>query len=167
MELDGVEAVQGNYMNKTLTVTYDPTRVQLDAIEAAIERIGYRITYKKYPSFLSRLRGLLTSEKRVKFATLTDTDFAAKVLDAPRPVAVLFSSPTCPTCRVFKRQFSEIAEKIQDKADLYEMDIGTTQTWRKHDVLSIPTVLVFQEGKLSERFDALPRGEDIARVLGA
>ena len=42
-ELDGVEAVQGNYMNKTLKVTYDPTRVQLDAIEAAIEQIGYRI----------------------------------------------------------------------------------------------------------------------------
>jgi thioredoxin 1 len=167
MELEGVEAVQGNYMNKTLKVTYNPTRVQLDAIEAAIERIGYRVAYKKYASVLSRLRGLLTSEKKVKFATLTDADFSAKVLDAPRPVAVLFSSPTCPTCSVFKKQFNEIAEKIQDKADLYEMDIGTTQMWRKHDVLSIPTVLVFKEGKLSERFDALPRGEDIARALGA
>jgi thioredoxin 1 len=166
-ELDGVEAVQGNYLNKTLKITYDPARVQLDAIEAAIERIGYRVAYKKYPSVLSRLRGLLTSEKTTKFTTLNDADFAAKVLDAPQPVAVLFSSPTCPTCRVFKKQFNEIAEKIQDKADLYEMDIGTTQTWRKHDVLSIPTVLVFKEGKLSERFDALPRGEEIARALGA
>jgi thioredoxin 1 len=166
-ELEGVEAVRGNYMTKTLKVTYDPTRVQLDAIEAAIERIGYRIAYKKYPSVLSRLRGLLTSEKKVKFATLNDADFSAKVLDSPRPVAVLFSSPTCPTCRAFKKQFNEIAEKIQDKADLYEMDIVTTETWRKHEVLSIPTVLVFREGKLSERFDALPRGEDIARALGA
>lgn len=166
-ELDGVESVQGNYMNKTLKVTFDTTRVQLDAIEAAIERIGYRIAYKKYPSFLSRLRGFLSSEKTVKFATLNDADFAAKVLDASRPVAVLFSSPTCPTCHAFKRQISEIAEKIQDKADLYEMDIVTTETWRKHDVLSIPTVLLFREGKLSERFDALPRGEDIARALGA
>jgi thioredoxin 1 len=166
-ELEGVEAVQGNYLNKTLKVTYDSARVQLDAIEAAIERIGYRVAYKKYPSILSRLRGLLTSEKTTKFAVLNDADFAAKVLDAPRPVAVLFSSPTCPPCRVFKKQFNEIAVTIQDRADLYEMDIGTTQTWRKHEVLSIPTVLVFKEGKLLERFDALPRGEDIARALGA
>jgi thioredoxin 1 len=164
--LDGVEAVQGNYLNKTVTVTYDPARVPLDAIEAAIERIGYRIAYKKYPSVLSRLRGLLTAERMEKVATLTDADFTAKVLDASRPVAVLFSSPTCPPCRVFKQRFSEVAEKVQSKADFYEMDITVTETWRTHEVLSIPTVLVFRGGKLSERFDGLPRGEDIARALG-
>jgi len=98
---------------------------------------------------------------------LTDADFSAKVLDASRPVAVLFSSPTCSPCRVFKRQFSEIAERVRDKADLYKMDITATETWRKHEVLSIPTVLVFREGTLSARFDALPRGEEIARALGA
>ncbi len=165
--VDGVEAVHGNYLNKTLTVTYDPTHASLDAIEAAIERIGYRIAYKKYPSVLSRLRGLLTAKRPGTVAALTDADFSDKVLDAPRPVAVLFSSPTCPPCHVFQRQFREVAEKVQGKADLYEMDITTSETWRAYQVLSIPTVLVFRGGRLSERFDALPQSEEIRRTLGA
>ena len=165
--VDGVEAVRGHYLNKTLTVTYDPTRVPLDAIEAAIERNGYRIAYKKYPSVLARLRGLLTAEKTETVMALTDADFADKVLDASRPVAVLFSSPTCPPCRVFQQQFREVAEKVHGKADLYEMDITTSETWRAYRVLSMPTVLVFRGGRLAERFDALPRGEEISHTLGA
>jgi hypothetical protein len=41
-------------------------------------------------------------------------------------------------------------------ADFYEMDIVAPETWRKHDVRPIPTVLVFREGKRSERFDTPP-----------
>ena len=164
--VEGVDEVQGNYLNKTLKVTYDPHRVQLAEIEAAIERIGYRLAYKKYPGVISRLRRLLRGEKAGEIVSLTDTDFPGKVLHASRPVAVLFSSPTCPTCHFFKRQFKEIAEKVKGKADLYEMDIASTETWRKYYILSIPTVLIFRNGQLSERFDALPKGEDIALALG-
>jgi len=165
--IEGVDAVQGNYMKKSLKVTYDPNRVQLAEIEAAIERVGYRIAYKKYPGVISRLRGLLGGEKADEIVSLTDTDFPGKVLHASKPVAVLFSSQTCPTCRFFKRQFKEIAEKVEGKADLYEMDIASTETWRKYNILSIPTVLIFKNGQLSERFEALPKGEDIALALGA
>jgi thioredoxin 1 len=165
--LEGVDKVQGNYMMKTLKVTYDPDRVQLDEIEDAIERIGYRIAYKKYPGVLSKLKGLVKREKADVIAPLTDVEFPGKVLHASRPVAVLFSSPTCPACHFFKGRFREIAENTKDKVDFYEMDIAATETWRTYDVLSVPTVLVFRDGALSQRFDALPREEDVASALGA
>ena len=57
-QLEGVDNVRGNYMSKTLKVTYDPEMVQLTEIEAAIERVGYQIAYKKYPGVISRLRGI-------------------------------------------------------------------------------------------------------------
>jgi len=164
--LKGVDEVQGNYMNKTLKVTYDPNKVQLEKIEAAIERVGYRIAYKKYPGVISRMMERLRGEKIEEIIPITDTEFPGKILHASKPVAVLFSSSTCPTCHFFKRQFKEIAEKIKDKADLYEMDIAYTETWRKYDVLSIPTVLIFRNGQLSERFEALPQREKIALALG-
>ncbi len=100
--LEGVDKVQGNYIAKTLKVTYDPDRVQLDEIEDAIERIGYRIAYKKYPGILSKLKGLVKREKADAIATLTEIEFPGKVLHASRPVAVLFSSPTCPASHFFK-----------------------------------------------------------------
>jgi len=164
--LEGVDAVQGNYIAKTLKVTYDPDRVQLDEIEAAIERIGYRIAYKKYPGVLSRLKGLVKREKADAIASLTDSEFPGKVLHASRPVAVLFSSPTCPVCHFFRGRFREIAENTQNKVDFYEMNLAATETWRKYDIMSVPTVLIFRNGQLSERFDALPREEEVALALG-
>jgi cation transport ATPase len=164
-QLEGVEEARGNYMTKTLKVTYHPDRVQLADIEATIERIGYQLAYKKYPSVLSKLKSLLIGEEANGVTSLTDDEFPEKVLHASLPVAVLFASPTCPTCHLFKKQFKEIAAESEGKAALYEMDIAATETWRKYDVLSIPTVLIFRNGQLSERFQALPKVDDIIRAL--
>jgi thioredoxin 1 len=166
-QLEGVDEARGNYMKKILKVTYDPDAIQIDKIEEAIERIGYRIAYKKYPSVLSRLKRLFKQEKTKAIESLTDPEFPEKVLHASGSVAVLFSSPTCPACHFFKTQFKEIAEKIENKATLYEMDITSTETWRKYDILSIPTILIFRNGRLTQRFDALPQKKDIILALGA
>jgi thioredoxin 1 len=165
--LDGVDKVRGNYLKKTLKVTYDTNTVLLATIEAAIERLGYQIAYKKYPSVVARLRGLLRDATVAGVRPLTDTDFPEKVLHAAKPVAVLFSSPTCPTCYFFKTQFNEIVREVGDVADFYEMDIASTETWRNYEVLSIPSVLVFRDGALATRFDALPPINEIRRALVA
>ena len=62
-KLNGVKEVQGNYMTKTLRVAYDPEAVELSQIEAAIERIGYQIAYKKYLGVVSRLKDLVRRKK--------------------------------------------------------------------------------------------------------
>jgi thiol-disulfide isomerase/thioredoxin len=165
MKLEGVETVRGSYMSKILRVTFDPEVTQIAEIEAAVERLGYRIAYKKYPSALSRLRGLLKRETAVEVASLTDTDFPGKVLHASKTVVALFSSPTCPTCRVFKPEFLFLAEKMGEEADFYEVDIEATETWRDYDILSIPQVLIFRAGKVSERFTAMPVAAEIERAL--
>jgi thiol-disulfide isomerase/thioredoxin len=166
LKVEGVEEVRGHYLARSLKVTFDPSKAQLAEIEAAIERVGYRIAYKKYPSPLSRLRDLFKREEAAGVASLTDADFPGKVLHASKTVAVLFSSPSCPTCRVFKPEFLSLAEKMGKKADFYEMDIEATETWRDYDVLSIPQVLVFRAGKVSERFSAMPISVEIEKALG-
>jgi len=165
-KLEGVESVRGGYMTKILRVTYDPDITQLVEIEAAVERVGYRIAYKKYPGALSKLRGLFKRGATVELSTLTDSDFPGKVLHASKTAAVLFSSPTCPTCKVFKPEFLSLAEKMGEAADFYEMNIEATETWREYDVLSIPQVIIFRAGKVSERFTAMPVAEEIERALG-
>ncbi|MCW4035697.1 MAG: cation transporter, partial [Candidatus Bathyarchaeota archaeon] len=112
-KLEGVEGVRGNYMAKNLKVKYDPERVQLAEIEVAIERVGYQIAYKRYPGVFSKIRELFKREETERVPSLTDADFPGKVLHASRTVAVLFSSPTCPTCKVFKPRFEELAERVK------------------------------------------------------
>jgi len=166
-KLDGVEEVRGNYMSKTLKVIYDPGRVELPEIEAAIERLGYRITYKKYPNIIDRLKGLFLKEEQEGVESLSDADFSSKVLQDTRLVAVLFSSLSCPICRIFKRQYLELAKKVEGEAYLYEMDIAKTETWRKYDILTIPTVIVFNAGQIKDRLIGLPKTEEIEKALRA
>jgi thioredoxin 1 len=167
LEIEGVSEARGSYMRKILRVTYDPDRVQLAEIEAAIEGVGYRISYKKYPGVISKLRSLFRDGQSEKVPTLSDVDFPGKVLHASKTVAVLFSSQTCPPCHVFKPRFQKIGERVEGKADLYEMDIASTETWRDYEILTIPTVLIFRAGEVSERFTALPRIEEIEKALRA
>ena len=162
--LEGVEEARGNYMTKNLRVIYDPESVQLEEIETAIERVGYQISYKRYPGVFSKLRDLFRRKESESVPALTDEEFPSKVLHSSRDVAVLFTSPTCPTCKVFKPEFERLAKKTE-RADFYEMDIVSTERWRDYDVLSIPTVLVFKAGKVHGRLTALPRIEDIESAL--
>ncbi len=166
LKLKGVQEVRGNYMAKTLKVTYDPGSVQLAEIEAAIERVGYRIAYKRYPGPLERLKGLLQKKESSRITAITDREFPGKVLHSSKTAVVLFSSPTCPTCKVFKPRLEDLTERLGNRADFYEMDISTTETWRNYDILSIPTVIVFQAGEATEEFNAMPRTKDIETALG-
>ncbi len=167
LKLDGVESARGNYITKNLKVVYDPERVQLAEIEAAIERVGYQISYKRYPGVFSKLKELFRRGENEGVPALNDQEFPGKVLHASGNVAVLFTSPTCPTCRVFKPRFRELAVKLAGEADLYEMNIISTDVWREYDVMSIPTVIVFKAGEEAARFTALPNEANVVKALVA
>ncbi|MGI0035659.1 MAG: copper ion binding protein, partial [Nitrososphaera sp.] len=46
-ELSGINKVEVNLANEKAVLEYDPARVKLDAIEKAIEEIGYKVVYEK------------------------------------------------------------------------------------------------------------------------
>jgi thioredoxin 1 len=166
-KLSGIKEVRVNYITKILKVTYDSNLVQLSDIEATIERVGYQIAYKKYPSLVSKLRGLVKKEKPSMVQSISDSDFSGKVLHASKPVAVLFSSPTCPACKMLKPLYIEIAEDLGEKAEFYEIDISSSETWRNYDVLVIPTILVFKEGQVKDKLLPLLKKDEIKKALNS
>ena len=163
--VEGVTEARGNYLKRAIRVIYDPEKARLQDIEKAIEDIGYQISYKKYPSPLSRLMGMLSRGESKAVTTIGDTDFPGRVLHTSKPVAVLFSSQTCPACRVLKPRFRELAERQAGNVDFYEMDVAATETWKDYDVMGIPTVLVFRDGKPAERFGAVLNIDELEKVL--
>ena len=70
MQVEGVKDARGNYIKKTLRVKYDPDVVGLPKIEKAIEDIGYRVAYKKYPSVFDRIKGLFEGDKAAEVEVL-------------------------------------------------------------------------------------------------
>ena len=163
--LNGVYEVRGNYMARTLRVTYDSTTISVSEIESAIERLGYQVTYKKYPSVASRLKGLFKKKKPYSVQVLSDTDFQDKVLHSPKPVAVLFSSPKCPICKMVEPVFLESAKALESEADFYQMDVTSSETWHHYEILGIPAILIFEEGKVKDRLSSLPKKDQIQKAL--
>jgi thioredoxin 1 len=164
-KLNGVKEAKANYMTKTVKVIYDSDLVGLSDIEAAIERMGYQIAYKQYPSVSSKLKGLFHKEKPGNMKTVSDAEFASKVLHASKPVAILFSSPTCPACKVTKSIYAQVADDLAGRVEFYEMDTATSNTWHNYDVLSTPTILIFRDGQLKDRLVAPQKTEIIQALL--
>ena len=164
MKVPGVRKVQSNYLKKTIKVTYDET-TSLATIEKAIEDIGYQVAYKKYPSPLSRLRGLFSRGDSKAIISISDAEFRAKVLGSAKPVAVLFSSEGCPNCQVIKPQIRALAEKHEEKVEFYEMDVSNTETWKEYRIMGIPTVVVFRGGKPAEQYSAMLRVDELEKAL--
>ncbi|MBS7619674.1 cation transporter [Candidatus Bathyarchaeota archaeon] len=162
-KIKGVKEAKGSYMTRTLRVSYDPKVVNIEEIEKAIEGAGYRVAYKKYPDIMSKMRGFLKKTGTGSVRTLDDGSFDETIKTSKR-VAVVFSSETCPTCRALRGVYDKAAERLKD-VKIYEMDVASTKIWHRYDILSIPTILVFENGEVVKRIIPSMSEEELIKIL--
>lgn len=98
--------------------------------------------------------------------TVTDVDFAREVLASSKPVLVDFWAAWCRPCLDMKPAVEAVAAEYAGRATVAEVDVDANAfTAEKYDVRSLPTLLLFQEGRLVERFEGPQAREDLARAL--
>ena len=89
-------------------------------------------------------------------ATVTDTEFQAKVVKGPRPAMVKFSAEWCGPCKAIAPAVEELAKTYAGKVDIFEMDTDASpDTASTLGVMSVPT-FVFYKG-----------GQEVGRMVGA
>jgi thioredoxin 1 len=79
---------------------------------------------------------------------VTDASFESAVLKSDKPVVVDFWATWCGPCKMVAPVLDEIAGENKDKVTVAKLDIDANPlTARDYQVMSIPTMIVFQDGK--------------------
>ena len=93
--------------------------------------------------------------------TLTKQNFETEVLQSDKPVLIDFWAPWCGPCRMLAPAVAQIAEEYEGKAKVCKVNVDDEpELAGRFGIVSIPTVLVFKNGQLSDTLVGLrPKAE--------
>ena len=97
---------------------------------------------------------------------VTDENFAAEVLQADLPVLVDFWAAWCGPCRMIAPFVEQIAGEYEGRAKVCKLDVDTAQkTAGDFGIRSIPTLLIFKGGKVSDQLiGAVPKQQIVEKL---
>lgn len=90
---------------------------------------------------------------------VTDENFQSEVVDSDIPVLVDFWATWCGPCRMIAPSIEELAQEYEGKAKVCKVDVDNApQTASSFGIRSIPTLLIFKDGKQAEQLvGAVPK----------
>jgi thioredoxin 1 len=85
-------------------------------------------------------------------SVLTDATFDEEISSSDEPVVVDFWAEWCGPCKMIAPILEEIAVEHAGKVRVAKLDVDSNPgVTRRFDVMSIPTVIVFQDGEPAKR----------------
>ena len=88
---------------------------------------------------------------------LTDNNFTQEV--SKKNAIVKFSAPWCAPCKQLLPILEDVSEEFSDSFNFFKINIDETQkTATQHQIRSVPTLLIFKNGKVVDRqIGSLPK----------
>lgn len=96
----------------------------------------------------------------------TDANFEQEVLKSDVPVLVDFWAVWCGPCKMIAPLVKELAGEYEGKAKIGKVDVDNNQNVSiKYGIRSIPTLLIFKDGKIAEQIvGAVPKAQIMQKL---
>lgn len=91
-----------------------------------------------------------------------------EIIQSPTPVLVDFFATWCGPCRMMHPILEELHEEMGDKVRIIKIDIDKNEALAQtYMVQSVPTLMIFKNGKLEWRAAGVHQAADLKRMLEA
>ena len=79
-----------------------------------------------------------------------------------------FCAPWCGPCKALTPVLEELSSDMSDSVEVYKVNVDdNTELAQEHGVQSIPTLLVFKNGALSETIVGLKTKEELVEIVNS
>ena len=97
---------------------------------------------------------------------ITDANFEQEVLSSDKPVLVDFWAEWCMPCRMLGPTIEKLAKDYAGKVKVGKLDTDANRdVAAKYSISAIPTVILFKDGKVAQKFVGLRQEKDFKEVL--
>jgi thioredoxin 1 len=98
----------------------------------------------------------------------TDQNFETEVINSKEPVLVDFWAEWCMPCRMLAPTIEKIAKDYVGKVKVGKIDTDANRDVSiKYGISAIPTVILFKNGQVAQKFVGLRKEADFKEALDA
>jgi thioredoxin 1 len=103
-----------------------------------------------------------------ELVNLNKESFEKVISSKEKTLIIDFWAPWCGPCKALSPVLEELSSEMSDQVGVYKVNVDdNTELAQEHGVQSIPTLLVYKNGSLSETIVGLKTKEELIEIVNA